>query len=242
MEEFYINPVVVYRILTEKGVKHLFHANTVLTSLTFINQNALLSRNHVEVNGLAQTEQKSDNEDRKFNVWDDVFLDGLDLHEKYSRPNKYGPILFVMKLELLLAPSLPPLLVTKKNPWYWKDHNTWGEKYFNDSEEIKAKYLVKGQLDSQIMFTLRSPNTFIKLNKYLVSVMVDKAPIIVSYNSNEKKKIRDQAFDKIREALVNNSLGHIPMKLRHSGNLVSCCYFDYIRMSHFDFIRKFKSS
>ena len=236
MEDFYINPKIVYQILADKGVEYLYHANTVLTSLTFINQKALLSRSYVEKNNLTQTEQKSDVEDKKFNVWDDVFLDGLDLHKKYKRANKYGPVLFVMKLELLQAPSLPPLLVTKNNPWYWKDQDSWEQRYFNDSEGIKANYLAAGQLDSRIMFTFRSPDTFIKLNKYLKGVIVD------NFKSGEKKNIGDHTHEKIREALDNNSMGHIPMKFRHDDdNFHLCsCNFNYTWMKNCDFKDFFK--
>lgn len=87
MDDFYINPKRVYQILVGKKIEYLYHANTVLTSLTFIQQKALLSRNFIEREQLIQTEQKSDQEDKKYNVWDDVFLDGLDLHKKYRRAN-----------------------------------------------------------------------------------------------------------------------------------------------------------
>lgn len=247
MEDFYINPKIVYQILANKGVEYLYHANTVLTSLTFLNHKALLSRGYVDINNLTQTEQESDSEDKKFNVWDDIFLDGIDLHKKYKKANNYGPILFVMKLDLLQAPSLPPLLVTKNNPWYWKDEDSWEDRYFKNPEEIKIKYLAAGQLDSRIMFTFRSPGTFIKLNKYLREVIVDRPTIIVDFKSGEKKNIGDHTYEKIREALDNNSLGHIPMRFRHvDDNFYLCsCDLNYTWLKNWrfeEFFKRYRSS
>ena len=64
MEEYCLNPKVVYDILRAKGVEYLFYADTVLTSLTFIERNALLSRAFIESYDLTQTPQKSDEEDK----------------------------------------------------------------------------------------------------------------------------------------------------------------------------------
>lgn len=58
MENYALPSKEVYRILREKGLQYLYHANTVATSLTFIKQNALLSRHYVEANNLVQTWQK----------------------------------------------------------------------------------------------------------------------------------------------------------------------------------------
>ena len=97
-------------------VEFLYHANTVSTSITFIENNALLSRHFVESNNLFQSNQPSDKEDKLFDVWDHVFLDGEDLHKRYSRANKYGPVLFRFKLELLTSPQFQNVFITKTNP------------------------------------------------------------------------------------------------------------------------------
>lgn len=83
----------IYSILKEKEVPYLYHANTVASSLTFIQNRALLSRGFVERKGLFQTPQKSDTGDKEFDVWEHIFFDGADLHLKYKRCNHYGPVL-----------------------------------------------------------------------------------------------------------------------------------------------------
>ena len=159
IEDYSINGKTLYHILKEKNIDFLYHANTVSTSITFIEHRSLLSRHYIETNRLHQTEQKSDNEDKKFDVWDHVFFDGSDLHKKYKRANKYGPVLFRLKLELLTSPDLSSVHVTKSNPWYWTESTTLDEKFYKDVDEIETDYLTGKRLDSQIMFTIRKPDT-----------------------------------------------------------------------------------
>lgn len=245
MEQFYLNPKTIYNILKEKGVVNLYHANTVLTSLTFIEQRALLSRGYVASNNLVQTEQASDAEDILYNVWDDVFMDGMDIHKKYRTPNKYGPVLFVMKLEVLLMPELCPILVTKVNPWYWKNYPTWELRYFQDANEIKEKYLTGKMLDSYCMFTFRSPGKSIKLNKFLQEIIVDKPGYKVVLKGAEEKELGQAVHDKLRSSLDNNGLGHIPINFRHADEKFHWCkcnlHYSQLRVfKQAEFVKRFK--
>lgn len=223
LEKFYLSSKALYPILKEKGIKNLFHANTVSTSLTFINNRSLLSRSYVEKIGGIQTIQKSDNEDKEYNVWDDVFLDALDLHTKYSRPNKYGPVLFVMKLDLLLSQVVPFVLITKRNPWYWEETDNLEDRYYSDLDEVKRDYLSGEKLDSQIMFTFRSPDDKIKLNKFLDFIGVDKPKIFVNLKTGGQKNVGEYAFEKIETAMKANGLGHILVRHRHENNFLKHC-------------------
>ncbi|WP_419868429.1 hypothetical protein [Chryseobacterium sp. CT-SW4] len=170
MDKYKLSPKEIYQALKKKGIQYLHHANTISTSLTFIENRALLSRHYVEKKHYYQTPQKSDEEDKKFDVWDSVFLDGEDLHSRYNRANKYGPVLFRFKLKILHSPSIQGVYVTKSNPWYWNDNTSIEEKFYHSIEEINQDYLTGKKLDSQIMFTIRSPGTEIKLNKFLHSI------------------------------------------------------------------------
>ncbi len=237
MDKYYLSTKALYKILSDKGVKNLFHSNTVLTSLTFINNRALLSRAYVKDNNLVQTFQKSDKEDIAYNVWDDVFVDGLDLHKKYNRPNNYGPILFVLKLDLLLSTSLQKVLITKNNPWYWKPNDNLDDRYYSDIEEVKKDYLTGKGIDARIMFTFRSTEQLIKLNKYLEFIGIDKPNIIVNFKLGQQKNIGDFALEKISEAMKNNSLGHIAVVHRHpNGVPIFCrCNVNYNILYNTDF-------
>lgn len=246
MEKFYINPKTLYSILKDKNVKNLYHANTVLTSLTFIQQRSLLSRGYVASHGLLQTNQASDEEDMRYKVWDDIFMDGMDIHKKYSTANDYGPVLFLIKLEVLLMPELSPLLVTKVNPWYWKRYPSWEERYFQEASEIKEKYLTGKMLDSNCMFTFRSPDKTIKLNKFLEEIIIDKPGYkIILQSSGEEKELGQAVYDRIRSTLDENGLRQVPIKFRHDGekNIFCSCNFRYSKLkltNKEEFIKRFK--
>jgi hypothetical protein len=85
----------VIRTLDRKGNGYLYHANTIRTSCTFLANGGLLSRGAVEARGLQQTPQRSDGDDRRYGVWDDIWLDGVDIHAQARRENVYGPVLFI---------------------------------------------------------------------------------------------------------------------------------------------------
>lgn len=241
MEEYYIDKKGLYDVLNEKGINSFFHANTVTTSITFIKNRALLSRAYVESNKLKQTPQKSDNEDKKYNVWDDVFLDALDLHKKYKRANYYGPILFIMKLELLLSPSVKNVLVAKTNPMYWKSYHTMNDKYYSNLEDIKNDYLSGRRLDSQIMFTFRNPEQSLKLNKFLKGVLVDKPSFLVKFRKKSGETVESDLgntiFSNIKIKMSENGLGHIPVHFRHEKNKFHFCRcsLDYTQLFNFNF-------
>ena len=97
-----LNNLELHKFFQEKGITHLYHANTVTTSISFIQAGGLLSRGDVEKNDLLQTAQESDGVDKTFDVWNDIFLDTADLHKLFSRQNRYGPVLFVFDVNLLL--------------------------------------------------------------------------------------------------------------------------------------------
>src|SRR5690606_37273074 len=106
---------VFYQYLTENGITHLYHANTVATSMTFIEQNGLLSRGAVEARQLFQTPQDSDEIDKAIDVWNDVFFDSDDLHGYFPRENRYGPVSFKFFVDLVLNENYH-FWVTKNNP------------------------------------------------------------------------------------------------------------------------------
>jgi hypothetical protein len=122
------------------GIDYLYHANSVRTACTFLQCGGLLSRGAVEDRGLRQTWQKSDDTDKKFGVWYDIFLDDCDLHNRSNRINYYGPVLFVFNLDILLRPHLPKMRVTKSNPQDWNENQTERKRYFYDLHEIKNYY------------------------------------------------------------------------------------------------------
>ena len=101
-------------ILESKGIEFLHHANTVLTSAYFLQRGHLLSRGTVEKSGASQTPQKSDELDKKYSLWYDVFTDGVDIHHRAKRKNEYGPVLFELTLDALTSINGGRIWITKK--------------------------------------------------------------------------------------------------------------------------------
>src|SRR5690606_6072642 len=105
----------LYKFLSEAGISKLYHANTVTTSISFIKADGLLSRGAIESSGLVQTPQKSDWIDKEYNVWNDIFLDTIDLHSYFNRQNYYGPVLFQLSAKFIIEEDYD-ISITKKNP------------------------------------------------------------------------------------------------------------------------------
>ena len=165
----------LYELLVEKEVTHFHHANTLSTSITFIENNGLLSREDIVNNELFQTPQASDAEDVKFDVFGDVFIDTIDLHGLFPRQNLYGPVLFKLNLDFLLQEDLH-VWVTKNNPMFWEDHLTMKDKYFQSVEELRERW---DEFDTQRkMVTIKKPKAPI-LFKYLESIIIDNPKVII---------------------------------------------------------------
>jgi hypothetical protein len=154
-------PKEVYDVLVELHVPkpNLHHANTVITSCTFLENGALLSRGYVEKHGLEQTPQASDDVDKRYGIWDAVFLDHVDIHLRGGRkkgPNQYGPVLFVFDLDLLLhLPAGTDVRVTQNNPVHWTDKQKDEDRWYIDADELKKKI---GYGDFDKMLVIKTPD------------------------------------------------------------------------------------
>src|SRR5687768_18349840 len=135
-----MTPKEVHDVLAKIGAKYLHHANTVTTSCTFLEHGALLSRGYVEDHGFKQTPQESDALDKKFGIWDRVFLDHVDIHYRGGRrkgPNQYGPVLFVLDLTVLLQlPKGTEVGVTKTNPIHWRGNQKDADRWYLTPAEL----------------------------------------------------------------------------------------------------------
>jgi hypothetical protein len=129
----------VYEILKRIGVTHLHHANSVITSCTYLEQGGIVSRGFAEDHGLQQSAQPTDELDRKYGIWHTIFVPHVDIHDRQGQtkaPNLFGPVLFVLDLDVLLR--LPPgaeIRVTKRSPAYWYDAEPDSARWFQDAAE-----------------------------------------------------------------------------------------------------------
>jgi hypothetical protein len=234
-EEFEIPSKALFEMLTKKGVTYLYHANTVATSLSFFSAGALISRHEAETNGLQQSFQKSDGHDKKHDVWDFVYLDGTDHHRIYSQSNFYGPVLFRMKLEMLNSPKFPTVFIMKYNPMNWNDKMTLEDKFYKTIEEADAEYLTKKKLDSQTMFTFKSPGRTIDLKEFLDSVGIDEPSFKVKLRSGEEIDLAVYIRKVIQKGMDDNGLGEIKLLRRNHTFFKGCiCWGQYNYMYKFD--------
>lgn len=192
-----LNNSELHALLIEKGVTHFHHANTLATSITFIENGGLLSRGDVENNGFFQTPQTSDADDVMFDVWDDVFIDIVDLHSHFRRQNFYGPVLFKFNLEFLLNEDIH-IWVTKNNPIYWNNDLSQEDKYFQNVQELRDHW---DEYDVQKkMFTIRNPRRPV-LFENLEEIIIDDLQVEIYGGIDLAMELR-QALDLATQELV----------------------------------------
>lgn len=172
----------VYDTLVARGVRHLHHANSVRTSLSQLRLGGLASRRAVDVHRLPQTSQITDDLDRKYGIWGDIFMDTVDIHERASDRNKYGPVLFVLNVEMLrnLSPSAR-VLITRVNPSKWGQTSTDAERYFLTSADLKGGLSIG---DFNQMLVIRTDNGILPFMTYLEAIVLDE-PRLTSGQSAE---------------------------------------------------------
>jgi hypothetical protein len=67
----------VFEVLVEKDIESLNHANRVITTYQFLRYGSLISRGIIERKKWRQTAQISDEMDKEFSVWNDVFVNAV---------------------------------------------------------------------------------------------------------------------------------------------------------------------
>ncbi|MCR8656953.1 hypothetical protein [Paenibacillus endoradicis] len=193
-----LDNIQILQILKAKGFTHLYHANTVKTACSFLKNGGLYSRGAIEFHNLKQTPQSSDNLDKHFNVWNDIFLDSSDLHIFHNRQNLYGPVLFKFNIDILSSPDLPPLWVTNNNPIYWDINSPIEDRYFNSIEEFELGYSNQAVRE---MITLRDTTFPLLFDPYLEEIILDDPEIKINERnlfkhakSELKKSIGENTF------------------------------------------------
>lgn len=164
-------------ILVARGVTHLHHANSVKTSLSQLQVGGLASRALIEASRLPQTNQITDTEDREYGIWGDVFVDTVDIHRRISNRNMYGPVLFVLNVNVLRA--LPPtarVLVTRSNPTKWKETKTDAERYFLTTAELNSGLSV-GDFDQ--MLVIKTAEGIVPFAQYLENIVLDEPKVMI---------------------------------------------------------------
>jgi len=169
-----MKPREIYSILNNIGANSLYHANTIQTCCTFLQEGGLLSRANVEARHLAQTNQPSDDIDKKYGIWDRIFFDHVDIHHRAGRakgPNHYGPALFIFDSTVLLElPATTDILVTRQNPIHWKDSQIHADRFYLDVEEL-SQDLQFGDFNKMLVVKIQTGR--LKFSDKKVAILLD---------------------------------------------------------------------
>ncbi|HTJ53342.1 MAG TPA: hypothetical protein VL443_28000 [Cyclobacteriaceae bacterium] len=227
MEAFDLSSEPMLEVLIAKGITNFFHANTVLTSYTFLEHSNLLSRKFIEDNELRQTPQYTDDIDKKYNIYNDIFMDTVDIHERARRRNNYGPILFVFPLNILSTLKISFVRFTKKNPSKWNDDDLPTDRYFHSVEEFKNGYS-KGNFDTMMIIPNRDK---LPLLNTLDQVIFDKPEMHWKDNG---KNLTDEAVEYLKAAAVNGGLSNkgIGIRFRKCDARICNCFNQYIAINN----------
>ncbi len=107
----------------------------------------------------------TDDLDRRLGIWNDIFLDTVNIHSQISDRNKYGPVLFEMSVEMLRnLPAPSRVLVTRSNPSKWQVGASEADCYFLSKSELGKGFGV-GNFDH--MLVIRTPNGLIPFANFL---------------------------------------------------------------------------
>ncbi|WP_321818200.1 MULTISPECIES: hypothetical protein [unclassified Paraburkholderia] len=211
----------LHDILWKKGVRTLHHANSVMTSISIIQLGGLASRHLVERSGLNQSGQYTDDLDREFGIWDDVFMDTVDIHKRISNRNQYGPVLFELDIAVLNAlPRSAQVLVSKLNPSKWGASTPSKERYFEDALEASTGLRV-GNFDQMLM--IGNVNGIIPFEGYLKRIILDDVVV-----GNEVSPEFQCAEREINLALQKGGIG---VQVTRRGCVACRCYQTYSAMS-----------
>lgn len=183
----------IKRVLTSNGVFHLYHANTVETSISFLESGGLLSRGLCEDMNLPQTDQYTDETDRRYNIFYDIFFDSTEIQRR-TGISYYGPVLFVYSVDVIDTVQEGHVRITKMNPDEWNDGIGETEQYFCTLDELSLHF-DKDNFGQHITITdQRQPLSFNYLRQ-----------IILSDPRRENNFLFEQANLRIRELM--NQIG-----------------------------------
>lgn len=203
----------VFEVLSEKGVTELHHANSVATACQFIRSKSLLSRGSVDRLGLTQTPQKTDDADRRYSIWFDVFLDSVDIHRRASRANAYGPVLFVFDINIINKNGTGRIWVTKCNPTKWS-RKADEERWFQGKDDLSENF-VKGRFDQMIV--LRHCGGELPFGKHLKEIILDDPDA----KTEDEVDLYSQAVGALRLAMQDAGIS-VPIKRRKCSEECAC--------------------
>ncbi|EHO63862.1 hypothetical protein [Dialister succinatiphilus] len=226
--EFYTKDEVM-TVLNDYKVTHLYHANTVKTACSYLAYKGLFSRRKMEVKGYPQTAQSSDRIDMKYGIYNDIFFDSCDIHNRAHNVNKYGPVLFVFSNKVIYEAC--HIAITRKNPIYWGNSYQLNENehYFTNIEDLRAGFCY-GNFGQSITFHNQEQVSF----NTLQGIVLDCLPDDLLRQEKYKQKW-DSAYCRLKY-FVKQLNKQVPITLRSCDELCQCSDFyrnNYLEIDRF---------
>ena len=191
----------IKQVLKSNGVFHLYHANTVETSISFLKNGGLLSRGLCEDMNLPQTPQYTDKSDKLYNIFYDIFFDSTEIQRR-TGISYYGPVLFVYSVDVIDIVQEGHVRITKMNPDKWNNSLRDTEKYFCTFDELSLHF-DNDDFGQHITLTnQRQPLSFSYLER-----------IILSDPQKEDDSLFEQAYTTIKSFLIRLGLD-VPLIIR----------------------------
>lgn len=203
----------VFEVLESKGIKELYHANSVATACQFLRSRSLMSRGTVERMGVAQTPQKSDDADKRYSIWFDIFMDSVDIHARAGRANLYGPVLFVLDIRAIEKNNTGRLWVTKLNPTKWSGRSG-SERWFQDKQDLEENFVV-GRFDQMVV--ARHCGGELPFKRFLKKIVLDEPN---QKNTNDVD-VYSMAIGALRLAMQDARID-VPIEKRCCKNACKC--------------------
>lgn len=189
----------VHEVLVSKGVRRLYHANTVLTSSHFIRDKSLLSRGTAAIRRLKQTPQYSDRLDKRYSVWFDVFADSVDIHSRARTANRYGPVTFKFDVALIAESYTGGVWVTKLNPTKWTGKSR-EKRWFQSIGDLEDNFEY-GTFDHMIVF--RHCGGVLPFSSFLQLILLDDPDMVTE---DEGADLFSLGFGALRLAMSDADL------------------------------------
>lgn len=217
----------IKNVLMQHQVKGLFHANTVLTSISFLKNKGLCSRQYIDqLPDSYQTRQYSDAGDKRFGIYNDIFFDSVDIHCRAHQCNQYGPVTFIYSLDLLSSPELNnKVRITKDNPIRWNSKMNLEDRYLVNLSELQNGFC-KGAFKQHITLHDVQKISF----QYLKSIQLDPLPEM--YHN-----IFEDAYHNLQDAVAQAGV-LMDVSIRKCDSQCQC-QNQYLRMNESEIIKKY---
>ena len=186
-------------------IGYLFHANSVTTSVDFLDTGYIYSREMGE-KLKKQTAQRSDDLDKSLGIYNDIFFDNADIpHYAGTNTSAYGPIMFVFNAETIRGRRVR---VTRANPFV-RDNLTYESFFFRDVESIRDE-INHGGTNRFLMNSMHHTTIYntgmIPLKGNLEAIYIEK------HRSGDGREKR--IYNKLRKELDRHGLKDVKLAIR----------------------------